>query len=475
VARGGTATLVVAADGRWDLDRLRASAPYLVAARTATERIRTRIGELRTGDLLPPLATAARELIDAIDELGELTATAARTAVLLPAMLGADGARTHLVLLQNPAELRATGGVPAAFVIVRAEGGRLRLLRHGTSADLGAFPQPVLPLADWQRDLYTDRPGRSPADVNLGPHFPTAAELLREMYRRHTGETVDSVIAIDPVALSYLLPAAGSLPMPTGPALTADNAVQLLLSHAYTTAAKPGDGDAYSAAAAKAAFEALNRGAQQAQPALAGLALTGLARAASERRLLMWSARAQEQEAIAGSVLEGAMPAEDGDRPAVGVFLNDAGGAKLDYYLVPSAQLDVSGCGRGGRLRLHLQVVLHSTAPRTGLPAHVLAQRLPDDPYTARTQMLIFSPTGGSIINAQLSGLNTPLRTGTERGRAVGVFMIDLPPGGTRTLEVDLLTKPLTNVADRVTPELWLTPGVNPWARRISPGAGCPA
>jgi hypothetical protein len=470
VARSGDLSTVVTPGGQWDLGRLSDSAPYLVQARAATERIRDRAAGLRRADLARPVASAATELFDGLDELGTLTATAARTAVLLPGLLGADGPRTHLVLLQDPAELRATGGLPGAFAVVHAEKGSLRLLRQGTFApELGVFPRPVRPLTSAQRDLYTDRPGLFPADINLGPHFPTAAALAREMYRLRTGVTVDSVIATDPVALSYLLPATGALPMPAGPALDAGNAVRMLLSEAHATAAKPGGGNAYVAAATKAMFEAFSRGLRTPY-----LALGGLTRAAGERRLLIWSAHPQEQEAIAGSVLEGAMPADDGDRPAVGVFLNDASGAKLDYYLDPAVHLEATGCQPDGRRRLQLRVTLRSTAPHTGLPAGVLGLKLAGDPYTARTQVLVFGPAGGGVGEARVNGVLTPIGSGEERGRSVGVLMVDLPPGASRVLEVDLLTPPLANPRDTVTPRLWLTPAVNPWHRTVTPGPGCP-
>ena len=60
--------------------------------------------------------------------------------------------------------------------------------------------------------------------------------------------------------------------------------------------------------------------------------MAALARAAGERRLLLWSADPVEQTEIAGTVLEGSLPIQDGNRPIVGVFLNDGSGAKLGAF-----------------------------------------------------------------------------------------------------------------------------------------------
>jgi hypothetical protein len=381
-------------------------------------------------------------------------------------MLGVSGPRTYLVLFQNLAEVRATGGIPGVFAVVRADRGVVRLVGQGTAAaDLGSFAEPVLPLDPAMRSLYTDRLGIFPADVNLTPHFPTAAVLAAQMYRLRSGIAVDGVLATDPVALSYLLRATGPLPMPTGPPLTADNAVRLLLSDVYarTTSTNETQSAAekskYFAAATKSGFEALNRGIPDPAAALAEVA-----RAAGERRLLLWSAHDDEERAIAGTVLDGVMPTQDGARPTVGVFLNDGSGAKLGYYIVPAARLTIAGCQADGRRELDLRVTLHSTAPPSGLPRYVLGLGLSGDPYTVRTNVLVFSPAGGSVVNARLDGSPAPLGTGIERRRAVGVLTVDLKPGASRTVELTLLTEPLpTGRASAVKPDLWVTPGVNPW------------
>ena len=104
----------------------------------------------------------------------ELTAAADQGARLLPPVLGADGPRRYLLVSQNPAELRATGGMIGAYAVLQAEGGRIRMTAPGSSAGLRPF-DPPLRIDPQVRQLWTDLPGRYPADVNLVPDFPTAA------------------------------------------------------------------------------------------------------------------------------------------------------------------------------------------------------------------------------------------------------------------------------------------------------------
>lgn len=451
-------THLVPRDGRLDLAPIQASAADLVAVDGIVGDLLARTRAIGTDGLSGRVAVAVGQLTSALRRLSGLTSTAARAAVLLPPMLGGSGPRTYLVLFQNPTEIRATGGMPGAFVVVQADRGNITIVDQGSAAaDLGTFPEPVLPLDPAMRALYTDRLGMFPADVTLSPHFPTAAVLAREMYRLRSGSTVDGVLATDPVALSYLLAAIGPVPVPGGPALTADNAVPVLLADAYARMSSSEGTDEYFAAAARIVFEAVSRG-----PANPAAALGALVRAAGERRLLVWSARPEEEQRLAGTVLEGAMPTQDGAEPQVGVFLNDGSGAKLDYYLTGSATLRGSGCRTDGRVELSLDVTLTSAAPPSGLPEYVLGLGLGGDPYTMRTNAMVFSPAGGSLVDASLDGRTIGLGTGMERGRAVGITTVYLRPGQTSTLHVRMLTGVLSGT-DRVVPSLWVTPGVNPW------------
>ena len=455
-------------DGRIDLAPLRRAAPRIATADAAVRQARDRIAAIDTGPLVPPLREAVTELRRDLDRAAAGTATAVRAAELVPSLLGTERPRTHLVLFQNPAELRATGGMPGAFAVVRADRGTLRLIHQGTAgADLKSFESPVLPLDPALRDLYTDRLGTYPANINLTPHFPTAAALAREMYRLRTGRTVDGVLATDPIALSYLLGATGPVKVAGGPPLTAGNAVRLLLSEVYARAGSTYTQDRYFAAAAAAVFDAAVGGAAEPRAAL-----TALARAAGERRLLVWSADPREQRLIAGTVLAGELPTDDALTPTVGVFLNDGSGAKLGFYLTQAAHLSAAGCRSDGRRVLRLRVTLGSTAPRAGLPRYVLGLGLAGDPYTARTNVSIFSPAGGALVDVRLDGAPVPVGAGIERGRAVGILPVDVAPGASRTLEATLLTAAVP-LASTTAPRLWLTPAVTPWRQNSTSETIC--
>ena len=457
-------------NGRIDLTTLTTTAPRIAAELAVIRRARQSVAGIRTEGLVSRLGTAVAELADGLAKADRLVTTADRAARLLPGMLGANGPRTYLVLFQNNAEVRATGGMPGAYVVIKADKGTIKIADQGTaSADLRVFDSPVQPLSADMMALYTDLPGIFPADINLTPDFPTAAGLARAMYRKRSGVAVDGVMATDPVALSYLLRVTGPVKIPEGEPLTSGNAVRALLSEAYAKYPNSADQDAYFAGAARAIFEALIKG--RGNPM--GI-LQELAHSAGERRLLAWSADPKEEAVIGGTVLEGRLPEDDQMRPTVGIFLNDGTGAKLSYYLNQSAALSVGNCETDGTRELHLKLTIRSSAPKSGLTASVTGLALSGDPYTSRTNVMIFSPTGGGVVSVTRNGKELEFGTGIERDRGVGVLTVDLPPGMTRTYDIAIQTGMLPDEGAAVSPRLWTTPSVRPWRTSVAAGPGCP-
>ncbi|MCZ7437261.1 DUF4012 domain-containing protein [Micromonospora sp. WMMC241] len=452
---------LVPKQGRLDVNRLRAVSAEVSSADQAVRRSSERLRAVPTGGLVTQVRDAVTALQVELDKLGDLTSAADRGARLLPPLLGADGPRTYLIVSQNPAELRATGGMFGAYVVLRTDGGRIRLAGQGNASQLLRF-DPPLKVDPEARRLWSDLPGIYPADVNLSPDFPAAAALYREMVRRRTGTTVDGVLAVDPVVLSYLLGVIGPVTVPDGPALTGSTAVRTLLSDSYRDLDAQAQ-DTFFARAATGVFEALFT-----KTVDATALLTVIRRSIQERRILFWSVRSEEQRVLAGTRLAGQLPEKD-TVPTVGVFLNDGSGAKLGYYLRFSATLTVGACQPDGRRELRLRVTVHSTAPRSGLTESVTGLALSGDKYTARTFVSVHTPSGGAVLTGRLDGRNTSMGGGTDRRRQVAVANVEVGPGQTRTLDVTLLTG--QNGAG--TADLVLTPTVTPWTTQIVTAPRC--
>ncbi|MFF0153029.1 DUF4012 domain-containing protein [Micromonospora sp. NPDC005203] len=454
-------TRLVPSGGRLDLAQLTAVSTELTRVNESVQRTRRDLGAVPADRLVSQVRQALTDLRDEIDRLAGLTTAADQGARLLPPLLGANGPRRYLLVSQNLAELRATGGMFGAYAMIEAQDGAVKMGKQGSSASLGRFTPPLKVPAEI-RAIWTDLPGIYPADVNLSPHFPSAAALYREMFRRSTKITVDGVLAVDPVVLSYLLKATGPVLVPGGVPLASEKVVQTLLNDSYQRLDLRQQ-DEFFAASAASVFDAFFK--KNVNPRVL---LSAFDRAITERRILFWSARPEEQRTFGASRMAGTLPEQD-TVPTVGVFFNDGSGAKLGYYLRPTANLTVGECRPDGRRELRLRVTLRSTAPKSGLSESVLGLGLAGDPYTVRTLVSIFSPTGGAVVEARLNGAEAALGSGTERRRHVATASVDVGPGAEKVLEATVLTAK-TGVGQA---ELWLTPTANPWITQVHSAPSC--
>ena len=94
--------------------------------------------------------------------------TVARATRILPSVLGADGPRRYLVLVQNNSEPRSLGGLAGSVIELRANRGRIELVGQETGGSFGDFGKSVLPLSKGERALYGNaaRPVHAERDRN---------------------------------------------------------------------------------------------------------------------------------------------------------------------------------------------------------------------------------------------------------------------------------------------------------------------
>lgn len=457
-------------DGAIDLEPIEGISPLLQSADQAVNEARQRLGAIDQSALVQPVGDAVRTLTGKLDDAAAVTGPGARTARLLPPMLGSAGQRTYLVLFQNPAELRATGGIFGSYALVNANNGKVTIVDQGSgSRDLGAFDPPIGELSGNERALYGEAMNIYPQDVNFTPDFPTAAELYAQMYQVRTGTAVDGVMAIDPVALSYMLEGSPGVDIGQGLTMTSDNLVRTLLSEAYQQfdGVNQSERDDFLNNATNKVFEYVMGG--QADPRAI---LHGLRRASDERRILIYSADGAEQGDIAETGLAGSLIA-DSTQPSVGIFMNDGTPGKLDYYLHNEVHITEGECRSDGRRELKVRVVMNYQAPTEGLPFYVTSAE-PDQPYLLRTNLLAFAPLGGGVMSAERDGAPLAIGRGEDHSREAAATTVELLPQ-TSTEVVFTIVGPAGEIGgpNDVPPTLILTPGVNPWVTSVADYQTC--
>jgi hypothetical protein len=423
-------------DGRLDLDPIVAAQEPVRQADDALVAALDDVTAIDTGSTIRPVADAVARLRDTVGKAAETLAVVRHVTDLAPAMLGADGDRKYLLMFQNNAEVRSTGGIPGALALVRTGDGAFSL----TEQDARAFPrlaQPALPLDPQTAGLYGTITGRYMQDVTLTPEFPQAAPLAAEMWRLKHGEAVDGVISIDPVALSYLLEATGPITLATGDVLRSEDAVDLLLHDVYLRYTNPDVQDAVFASVADAVFSKVSSG--DVDPVAL---VSALGRAAEERRILIWSSRADEQATLAGTTFEGSLPTTNDESTVFGVFLNDSTGAKMDYFLSLATTQGMAMCRDDGRPDYRTEVTLTSSAPADAgsLPLTITGGGVYGvAPGDVKTRVAVYGPPGTVPLRVLIDDQETQFQPEVVGGRAVAQVEVTLAPGQQVRITVDTL------------------------------------
>lgn len=127
---------------------------------------------------------------------------------VLPDIVAIEGVKTYLVVFQNSAELRATGGFIGSYALVRFEKGKLAGYRVADvyAAD-GQLKGEVSPPDEILH--YLGQSAWFMRDANFSPDFPLTAKRLEWFLQKETGQRVDGVIGVDIGAVQKLLKATG--------------------------------------------------------------------------------------------------------------------------------------------------------------------------------------------------------------------------------------------------------------------------
>ncbi|TFD80210.1 DUF4012 domain-containing protein [Cryobacterium psychrophilum] len=420
-------------DGAINTQPLVDAQPQIVAANAALLAAEADVAVIDTRDTISVVQDAADRLHETVSTAAASVSSLNRVVHIVPAMLGADGPRNYVLMFQNPAELRSTGGNPGALALLRTENGRLELTQQASSADFPRYESPVIELPNDTRSIYGDITGQFVQDATLTPQFPMTGEIVREMWLRQFGVTVDGVISLDPVTLSYVLNATGPITLETGDVLTAANAVQLLLSEAYARYPRADAQDAFFAAAAGSVFQAVAGGS--ADPVKL---IEQLGRAGAEHRVLVWSAHEDEQAVLLDTTIAGGLPVNDRVEKNFGIYMNDGTGSKMDVYLDVKYAVGQTTCRLDRRPTYGVDVTLTNTAPSdaaTSLPGYVTGGfAFGVTPGNIKTMVSAYGAPSMENRGMTRDGAEISYHPATDEGYPVSSIDVELAPGESTVL-----------------------------------------
>lgn len=147
----------------------------------------------------------------------------------LPDLMGMNGPRTYLVLVQNNHELRPTGGFISAVGKVTLTSGELSSVDFVDSYSFFRenlqYPPAPQPMQQYMGiQLLVLR------DANWSPDLPTTARLIQGFYAQQTGESISGVVTVDLQAAELIVDALGPLELSgSDQPLTGSNFVEQIL------------------------------------------------------------------------------------------------------------------------------------------------------------------------------------------------------------------------------------------------------
>jgi hypothetical protein len=448
-------------DGSINIKPLEQVGPILTNATNVLNKVLAQIRHTPSSTLIGAVDKARTEALDQLSPLIKTISSANLAVQTMPTLLGAHGKQSYMVTFQNEAELRGTGGLAGAFAILSADNGKISFDKFEPDSTLIGVKSGVNLGTDFNQTYNAPDVTGDYRDANTSPNFPYAAQIWSAEWRVVSGQALNGVITLDPTALSYLLKVTGPAKLPKGsvvPTVSAANVVELTQQRAYADFGKKETAErkSFLLDVAKAASTRL---ASRIGNTTALVKAAG--HAATEHRLLFWSADPSLEAKIADTAISGVTPQTSA--PYAQVAINNNAGNKLDYYTHASMQWSAAGCGATRRVTVTLTVT--NSAP-TGLSKYVLGDTgKPGFPQTPGDNQLLISyyatdgaQLAGVLINNDQSGA----QSGRELGHPVYTVNLLVPRGTTQTVVLSL-TEPGTGK-----PIVRLQPMVNPMTAKTS-------
>jgi hypothetical protein len=441
-------------DGTVELAPLEKAAPVLTQANTTLQTVTARVARLPTDTWLGAVNRATTKLNSKVRSLGPSLTTAARTAQVLPPMLGQNGPRRYFIALQNEAESRGLGGLPGAFAIVTATDGRLTFTHFGSDDDLRNVRTSLNLGPEYNARYAAADPTNTFTNSDISPDMSDAARIWAAMWQAHTGQRIDGSLALDPTAIGYLLDATGPVTLPDGSKVTGEDVVDLTERNVYARFSDNAERKAYLQSVMQVvADRLLSVGGNSAM-------LTAAAHAADQRRLLIWVSDPAVERTLAQTPLAGLLTA--GNASYSGFTVTNATGGKLDYYLKRQLHYVRTGCGP---TRTVVSTATLTNAAPTGLPAYVTIRADhptgPVKPGDNRVLLSYYGSPGSTLRSVTLDGKPLTIATGLENGLVTVTVDVELPRGVAQTVVVTMTEPTKTGAPAVLTQPLVQDPSPN--------------
>jgi len=416
------------------------------------------------------LADPVRRLGQGFKTFEPITTDAQMFSTVAPALLGLDHERKWMLVFQNGAEARATGGFPGGWGILTVSNGKLKLSKLYKETVFNGHP-----LSNWQSLVTTDQASLYGSDLsrfsdmNLSPDYPTNAKLMAAAGEQYLGTHVDGVISMNEHALAQFMSVTGPVQI-SGRIVNSENAVSYVTKDVYFDHADSHAKDA-------AVFSLIETTFGKFQSGSIGpiKLLEAFVPAMHSGNLHAWSSDPAEQAKLLETPLSGSLA--NVNSPTTAVALVNGAGNKLDAYVKTDITYEQGVCETDFPFRdSTIDISLNNTAPTHGLPAYVttrfdLGTLHPANPGATKMLVYVHAPLGSIFESAQIqNNAVSPVSEGIDSGRQVWRFDVELPASAIQSLRVKF-AEPAIGGEPR--PTLWTQSMPNEIKSSVIVGLGC--
>jgi len=465
--------LIPAGGGKIDTVALSRLAETLPNVSRAVSAGAVSVGELDPTQLRPQIGSGVMTLNAALSGGRGPLADAVPMLRTIPDMLGAQGQRSWVVLLQQDAEARGTGGLVGAYAVVKTDRGKIKLVTAQSRGVLDRGPAiPVGKLPASLRALY-GKDLSEWAGFNASPHFAYTGELVSAGWNaRSDTRPLNYVAAVDQYVVAAMLSATGPVTV-RNTVINDKNAVDFLSRDVYRQWKDPHEVDKVTTELVDAVFAKFTVG-QFDLPTL----IKAMRRPLQDRRLLLWAADPEKQSELARFRISGSLPSDDG--PFAMAVINNGGGNKLDAYLKVHTDYQPGRCTNGTRVG-QIAVTLTNTAPSSGLPDYVnVRSDLLNDGLSGRQTrdgsnrilLDIYGPVGSNAALTSLDGESFAPVVGLDNNHTVWRARVPIKAGQRRTVNV-VMTTPAVDGDVGTSPVVLTQPMVKPATVSTKPLTAC--
>jgi uncharacterized protein YeaC (DUF1315 family) len=153
-------------------------------------------------------------------------------APFLPKLFGSEGQRNYLVIAQNSAEIRSTGGYVGSAGLLTFNSGKMELGEFQGGRDFlgGSLPNGCN-ITDKEQNLFMFT--NDCADIGYDPDFVRCASIWVKGYEQSHNQHIDGVLSLTPEIIQKLISITGNIKLTDGTVLTKDNATKTLQHDLY--------------------------------------------------------------------------------------------------------------------------------------------------------------------------------------------------------------------------------------------------